>query len=179
MQDNVQPHRPDDSVGYRRPDPLEAALLAAWNAGEPEETDDAPAAVDAPLMRVDAPQVTGCPALDRQCRGQDCQTGCERVHYGPERGLRVSFVDEPLLPFELAHWDGEQPQLAFFGDGSWPGLDVDQVDELLLALDEYTGALRVAREHLVKARAGHARAVDEGLAALLREDGQDAHEGGA
>ncbi|GAA0657139.1 hypothetical protein GCM10009535_40190 [Streptomyces thermocarboxydovorans] len=109
---------------------------------------------DADLMRVDAPQVSRCDALDSQCGGAYCQDPQERVHYGPEHALRVSFVDEPLLPFELAQWDGEQPHLSFFADGSWPALDVAQVDELLLALDRYTGALRVAREHLARALDG-------------------------
>ncbi|AIV35918.1 hypothetical protein [Streptomyces sp. CCM_MD2014] len=154
MQDNVQPlfpRRPGDVAGYRRPDPLEAALLAAWNAGEPEETDDAPA--DAP---VDAPQVDGCPALDGQCTGDDCADPSAPVHYGPVPGLRVSFVDGPLLPFNLAQWGDEPPVLSFYADGTWPDLDVAQVDELLLALDEYTGALRVAREHLARARRAQA-----------------------
>lgn len=154
MQDNVQPHRPADPAGYRRPDPLEAALLAAWNAGEPEETDDTPAdaPVDARMMRVDASQVTGCPALDGQCTGDDCADPSDAVHYGPLPGLRVSFVDGPLLPFNLAQWGDELTVLSFYADGTWPDLDVAQVDELLLALDEYTGALRVAREHLARAR---------------------------
>ncbi|MEU0217080.1 hypothetical protein ABZ281_19035 [Streptomyces sp. NPDC006265] len=61
MQDNVQPTPPAASDEDRRPDPLESALLAAWNAGEPEETDapEADAQPDADLMRVDAPQVSG------------------------------------------------------------------------------------------------------------------------
>ncbi|GAA2901871.1 hypothetical protein [Streptomyces mexicanus] len=115
---------------------------------------------DAPLMRDDAPQVSQCSALDEQCAGEDCAPGTPAdyaMHRGPGYGLRVSFVDEPLLPFELAQWGDGRPELAFFADGSWPGLTVAQVDELLLALDEYTGALRVAREHLAAAlRAQHA-----------------------
>ncbi|MGP4092569.1 hypothetical protein [Streptomyces sp. KR55] len=97
-----------------------------------------------------------CLALDGQCTREDCGNPREPVHYGPEHGLRVSFADEPLLPFELAQWGDEQPSLSFFADGSWPDLDLGQVDELLLALDQYTGALRVAREHLAAARRAQA-----------------------
>ncbi|MFF9494253.1 DUF6907 domain-containing protein [Streptomyces flaveolus] len=122
----------------------------------PPQNPQIPAAsVDAPLMRVDAPQVKRCDALDSQCTGESCgHRGDPRepIHHGPEHGLRVSFADEPLMPFALSQWPDEQPELTFVGDGSWPGLSLAQVDELLLALDEYAGALRVAREHLAKAR---------------------------
>lgn len=103
-------------------------------------------------FREDTPRPDGgCPALDGQCTGQDCQDPREVVHHGPEHGLRVSFAEKALMPFELAQWGSDAPALAFFADGSWPELDVDQVDELLLALDEYAGALRRARQHLEEA----------------------------
>ncbi|WP_415947758.1 hypothetical protein [Streptomyces sp. KLOTTS4A1] len=94
---------------------------------------------------------TGCTALDGQCLGEDCQDRREPIHRGPEHGMRVSFTGEPLLLFELKQWGDDAPMLSFYSDGLWPDLDLAQVDELLLALDEYTGVLRVGREHLAAA----------------------------
>lgn len=119
-------------------------LLSALDAGEPE--DDAPT--------VDVPQSGDCPALDGQCTGEHCgDRGDPRepIHHGPEHGLNVSFADEPLSPFQLTQWEDEQPLLTVYAGGAWPDLNLAQVDELLLAFDEYTGALRVAREHLARA----------------------------
>ena len=109
------------------------------------------ASLDADLMRDDAPQVNDCDALNGQCTGQDCQDPQQPQHHGPEHGVRVSFADEPLLPFELTQWDDGRPELSFSADGSWPALTLAQVDELLVALDEYAAALRVAREHMAAA----------------------------
>jgi hypothetical protein len=150
MQHNVQPstHADDEQAAVRRSVDAQFPAVAAFLAS-----------VDAPLMRDAAPQVSQCSALDEQCAGEDCTRGTSTdyaLHRGPGHGMRVSFVDEPLLPFELAQWGDGRPELAFFADGSWPGLTLAQVDELLLALDEYTGALRVARGHLAAAlRAQH------------------------
>jgi hypothetical protein len=120
---------------------------------------------DADLMRVDAPQVSHCDALDGQCTGQACgENGDPRepIHLGPEHGLNVSFADYPLNPFQLTQWADEQPVLSVYAGGTWPDLTLAQVDELLLAFDRYTGVLRVAREHLARA--------------VAAQDGQDAPE---
>lgn len=143
MQNNVQPEPDEQAAARRSVDrafPTVAAFLASTDAQQ-----------DAPVMRADALQVNPCPALDAQCLGEDCRHPREQWHRGTTHGLSLSFTDEPLLPFELAQWSGDAPRLAFFADGTWPDLDVAQVDELLLALDEYAGALRVARDHLAAA----------------------------
>jgi hypothetical protein len=114
-----------------------------------------------------------CGHLDGQCTGESCgDRGDPRepIHHGPEHGLRVSFVDETLMSFGLVQWPDEQPQLTLSADGTWPTLSLAQTDELLLALDEYAGALRVARGHLVRALA----AQDAQDATEDAQDGQDA-----
>ncbi|KES07332.1 hypothetical protein BU52_10020 [Streptomyces toyocaensis] len=95
-----------------------------------------------------------CTALDGQCTGEYCgDRGDPRepIHHGPEHGLNVSFADYPLNPFQLTQWEGEQPLLTVYAGGAWPDLSLAQVDELLLAFDQYTAALRETREHLARA----------------------------
>ncbi|QIJ62227.1 hypothetical protein [Streptomyces sp. JB150] len=131
---------------------------------------------DADLMRVDAPQVNRCDALDGQCTGQACgENGDPRepIHLGPEHGLNVSFADYPLNPFQLTQWADEQPVLSVYAGGTWPDLTLAQVDELLLAFDRYTGVLRVAREHLARAVAAQDATGD---AQDATQDAQDAPE---
>ncbi|MFF9117273.1 DUF6907 domain-containing protein [Streptomyces massasporeus] len=97
-----------------------------------------------------------CARLDGQCTGEHCgDRGDPRepIHHGPEHGLNVSFADHPLIPFQLTQWEDEQPRLTVYAGRVWPDLTVAQVDELLVAFDQYTGALRVAREHLARAAA--------------------------
>ncbi|WP_406470132.1 hypothetical protein OH738_29390 [Streptomyces hirsutus] len=183
MQHNVQPSMPLCGArrpGWERPGPGRHRLPCILPAGHTGTHRDAlrqtwdgpsPASADADLMRVDAPQVDRCTALDGQCTGEYCgENGDPRepIHHGPEHGLNVSFADDPLIPFQLTQWEDEPPLLTVYAGGVWPDLSLAQVDELLLAFEEYTGALRVAREHL-------ARAVAVQDAQDATEDAQDAH----
>ncbi|MFB6775560.1 hypothetical protein [Streptomyces sp. NPDC056337] len=150
-----------------------ARRLTTAVAALPEsQTTAVDAPVDARMMRVDAPQVSHCAALGGQCLGEDCDGPGGHTHSTAETALHVSFADEPLMPFNLAQFGSEQPELAFFADGSWPTLNLAQVDELLSALDQYTSTLRNARQQLAKAQAASARRFDEQLAAVLAGGGQ-------
>ncbi|MFF3894649.1 DUF6907 domain-containing protein [Streptomyces sp. NPDC001812] len=155
MQHNVQPAMPLCGArrpGWERPGPGRHRLPCILPADHTGTHRDALRQTwDGPFP---APQVSDCDALDGQCTGESCgEHGAPResIHYGPEHGLRVSFADEPLSPFQLTQWENEAPRLLVYAGGAWPDLTLAQVDELLTAFDEYTSALRVAREHLARA----------------------------
>lgn len=154
MQHNVQPLCGARRPGWERPGPGRHRLPCILPAGHTGTHQDALRQTwDGPFP---TPQVNDCDALDGQCTGETCgHRGDPRepVHRGLEHGMRVSFVDEPLMPFELVQWDNDRPEILFVADGTWPTLNLAQTDELLSAVDEYAGALRVAREHLARSLA--------------------------
>ncbi|MFI2633941.1 hypothetical protein ACH5A2_26720 [Streptomyces collinus] len=140
MQDNVQPlflNPPAVSDGYRRPDPLEAALLAAWNAGEPEEIgpqDDAPAA--------DVPQADDSDALYEQCTGDRRARPIRLLARACQKyGLLLEFIS-PAFGVALTGVDVSRPEVrtvdgvaSYFLPARW-----DIVD----ALHRLPAALRLA-----------------------------------
>lgn len=103
----------------------------------PELAAEFTAAMTAELRRPTTPQQTRCPDGITWCLGDpaDHADPREHRHEGPEYGLTGSYVDrkwtESLVAFQIAQWDDDEPRLVFQSDGTWPGLGLPQVDELI------------------------------------------------
>ncbi|WHM37549.1 hypothetical protein [Streptomyces sp. BPTC-684] len=54
-----------------------------------------------------------------------------------------------LMEFTVIRWaEDAVPEMEFVGDGSWPSLNLEQVDELIADFNSHLQSLRAAREHL-------------------------------
>ncbi|MFB7643691.1 hypothetical protein ACFC0S_32845 [Streptomyces sp. NPDC056084] len=54
-----------------------------------------------------------------------------------------------LMEFAVIHSaEDAVPEIEFVGDGSWPSLNLEQVDELIADFDRHLQRLRAAREHM-------------------------------
>ncbi|MET9734269.1 hypothetical protein ABZZ79_27620 [Streptomyces sp. NPDC006458] len=56
--------------------------------------------------------------------------------------------DSGLMEFRLEEWHGERIGLAFYGDGTWPTLNLEEVDELIGDMASHLADLIAARRHL-------------------------------
>ena len=95
------------------------------------------AAMTAELCRPTTPPQTPCPDAVAWCLGNpaDHADPREHRHEGPEYGLTGSHAqgarNESLVAFRIVQWDDDAPRLVFQSDGTWPDLDLTQVDELI------------------------------------------------
>ncbi|MFE6663886.1 hypothetical protein ACFVFH_09985 [Streptomyces sp. NPDC057697] len=106
---------------------------------------------------------TLCDALAGQCIGRDCGKNGhpdEPIH-GTAAHTMSGGYGHGLLEFGVVHWPHNAPELEFVGDGTWPGLNLEEVDELITDFRAHLGDLLQARDF---------------LAALL-EDQQTVHQG--
>jgi hypothetical protein len=75
----------------------------------------------------------------------------EHRHVGTAHALTGPYLgdkDREVLAFELIRWDSGEPRLSFQADGTWPDLDIDQVDALVRDLTAHLVALRVERRRM-------------------------------
>ncbi|WP_261719076.1 hypothetical protein [Streptomyces sp. FZ201] len=75
----------------------------------------------------------------------------EHRHVGTPHALTGPYLsdkDREVLAFELVQWTGAEPRLSFQADGTWPDLDIDQVDALVRDLTAHLIALRVEQRRM-------------------------------
>lgn len=97
------------------------------------------------------PFCDGAPAVHSDWR--------EHIHQGPPTAMHGSYCDSPdgIMTFGLAQWHDDEPGIEFVADGSWPTLDLAQVDELISDMGAHLERLRAARAELADLLAGGAR----------------------
>ncbi|MEU9057929.1 hypothetical protein AB0D13_03260 [Streptomyces sp. NPDC048430] len=101
-----------------------------------------------------------CPDGKAYCLGEpiDHSDPREHIHRGPEHFLRGSYLGRgsgagSILAFSLIQWNDDKPQLEFAADGTWPELDLPQIDELIGDLADYLHKLEAARNQLAELNA--------------------------
>lgn len=129
--------------------PLRAFLDKLINAFE--ETGD-PSGVCAQLVAAiengqggSHPDNWVCPDGVPWCEGdpEDHADPREHHHSGPSTRMDGSYLQirDDLMVFHLIQWNDAEPRLMFQADGTWPELDLKQVDEL--AADELQHLVRL------------------------------------
>ena len=98
-----------------------------------------------------------CPDGKAHCLGDptDHSDPREHIHRGPEHALQGRYLGRAagagsFLAFGLIQWNDEKPQLEFAADGTWPELDLPQIDELIRDLADYTHKLQFVRNQLAQ-----------------------------
>ncbi|MFF0450076.1 DUF6907 domain-containing protein [Streptomyces sp. NPDC004609] len=101
------------------------------------------------------PTATVCPDGRTFCTGLpiDHAGSHDHSHHGPEYSLCGSYLGpgpsvDSILGFGLVQWGDGRPRVAFSADGTWPELDLPQVDELINGLTGHLERLRVTRDEL-------------------------------
>ncbi|MEU3413741.1 hypothetical protein ABZ760_21140 [Streptomyces sp. NPDC006658] len=114
-----------------------------------------------------------CPDGVRFCQGypSDHEVPGDHLNMGPITAMHGPYVgsQEGIAGFHLRQIQGEQPVIEFVGDGSWPALDLADVDRLGADLLTHHIALKVARRQLADMLTSARTPLDE------PEDEQTAH----